>query len=95
MASPQYYRAQLMEAELVGGHNPEVVAAAADDPEKVFVLLAARRDESAIGSYHVDRGQVVAGQTLLRREPAVAASQREAANTSRRNSSPGVASPKI
>src|SRR5215208_3521933 len=84
----QHHRAQLVEAKLIGGHDPEVAAPTTDAPEEILVLLLTRREEPAIGSYHIHRGQVVAGQPPLRRGPAVAASKREAADAGRRHPPP-------
>ena len=74
-----------MEPELVRGHDAEVAAAAAHAPEEIFVLVLARLDEPAVGRDDVRRDQVVAGEAVLGRQPAVAAAEREAADAGRRH----------
>src|SRR5919107_210735 len=90
----QHDRAQRVELKLVGSDYAEVSAATAHSPEEVYILLLARHHQPAICGHHVDRGEVVAGQSPLRREPAVATPEREAADPGRRQPSSWGGKPK-
>jgi hypothetical protein len=69
----EHGRAERVQAELEFGDEAEVAAAAADAPEQVGVLTLAGAHDPPVGQHHLGRDEVVAGQAVLRRSPAVSA----------------------
>jgi len=69
----EHARAERVQAELKLGDDAEVAAAAADAPEQVGVLTLAGAHDPPVGQHHLGRNEVVAGQAVLRRGPAVSA----------------------
>jgi len=82
-----------VEAELVGGHHPEVATAPTQAPQQVVVLFLAGGDEPAVGRHHLRREQVVAGQPELGREPSIATTKGEAAHPGGRHPAAGGGKP--
>ena len=70
-------RADGVQPELELGHDPEVPAAAPQPPVELGVLVLGRADHLAVGGDHLEGHDVVAGQAVLPRQPAHAASERE------------------
>src|SRR5712691_1391974 len=67
-----------MELVLKGGDHAEVAAAAPDAPEEVWVLSGTDVAELTVGGDDIGGDEVVAGQAVLARQPADAATQGEA-----------------
>ena len=72
-----------LEAEL--GHDPEVPTATAQRPEQVRIRVLARGDERAVGEDDVGTDEVVDRQPPPARQVAHSASERQPADTGRRN----------
>jgi hypothetical protein len=81
--------AELVQLELELGDDAEVAAAAADAPQQVGVLLGARPHDGSVGEHDLGREEVVAGQAVLRRRPAVASAGGEAADPGGRDPAAG------
>src|SRR5512135_2887730 len=61
--------------------NAEVTASSTHSPEEVRVLVRVRCEQVTISRHYLDRKQVIDGQTVSGREPADAATEREASET--------------
>jgi hypothetical protein len=66
-----------MRAELEARHRAKVAPAAADRPEQIGVLVRGRADDRAAREHDLRAEQVVDREPAPRREPAVAAAERE------------------
>src|ERR671911_97040 len=78
-----------MDHKFKGGHYTEVPTATAHSPEEVRVLCLVGRQQATVGSYDVDRKEVVQGQAMLAYEPAEAATKGEAREACNRNITSG------
>jgi hypothetical protein len=83
----------LDDAELDGGHDAEVPAAAAQCPEQLGLVLGVDADQLAVGGDELEGRDGVGLQPVLAREPAHAATERVAgdADVGRRAVQPGQA----
>ena len=72
------HRADRVQRELERRDHAEVAAAAAQRPEQIGVLLLRCTNDARVGGHHLGGDQVVARQAGDRREPADAATEREA-----------------
>ena len=70
-----------MEAEVEGGDDAEIAAAAADAPEEVGVLVLAGHDLAPVGGHDLGGDEIVADEAALALEPATAAAGDEPAET--------------
>jgi len=69
-----------MQPELEVDDDSEVAAAAAKTPEQVGVLIGGRAHDVAVRSDDGTAHDVVAGETVLARQPAHTAAQRQPAD---------------
>src|SRR5512134_2496639 len=78
-----------MQSKLERRHDPEISAPTAKGPEKILILLLARRQNLPVGGDHLGAEEVVARQADTPGEVADAASKGEPADSRRRDDSPG------
>src|SRR5437899_3655970 len=72
-----------MEPEFEGSDDAKIPSSAAHRPEKVRVLGGAGLEHAAIGSDHVHREKIVAGEAKPTRQVAVPTRYRQAGNAGR------------
>ena len=90
----RHFRADRVQSELELGHDAEIAAAAAQRPEEVRVLRLRSRAEFRRQRSRLRREQIVDGHSVLARQPAEAAAEREAGDSRRRvDAHSGVANP--
>src|SRR5689334_15339976 len=78
-----------MQLILEGCHHSEIAPTTAHPPEEVRVLDRTGGKLLALGRYHINREQVVAGQTVAAGQPAYPATQGEAGNAGAGNQPSG------
>ena len=72
-----------------GGDDPEIAAAPTQRPEQIWMMLGVRGDNGGISRDDLEGQNIVAGQPVLAREPADAATQGQPGNAGPRDDAGG------
>ncbi len=80
---PPDHRLHRVQSELELGRDAEVASSSPERPQQLGVFVLARAREASVGRDQIRPDDVVARQTVLRRQVADAASEGEAAHTGR------------
>jgi hypothetical protein len=79
------HRADPVQTIFERGHYAEIVPGAANAPEQILVLNAARGEQFPVGRHDIYRQQIIDGKAVLTAEPALSSAERQAGNAGSRD----------